>query len=454
MIPEMICTLQMENASERIRQGGITVGKTDDFTTGNVRAKLLGFFFPMLLTNLLQQLYSIADTAVVGKGLGDYALGAVGNLAPLSLLIIGFSMGMTGGFSVIIAQEYGAGDEEAFRRSTANSIKLAGYLALILTAAGCLLLRPVLQLIRTDQMLLADSLKYGYILFGGLVTTTGYQMGAGILRSVGDSRTPLGAILFSSAVNIALDCVLIFGLHTGVEGAAAATVIAQGISAVLCFRAIRRIPCMKLSRQDFRKNRAMTLLLLKNGLPAACMHSVTAAGCMVVQGYINRNIDPPMKSDAWITTAGSAVSSFVSQNHGAGEMKRIRKGVQVCAGISLVSWLLLGPLMAFLPDLLASLMLNGNKTVALSAGYLRICGYGLILLNLLFLCRRAVQGMGMPFVPMLSGFAEMALRIMVIPFLLPMIGFRAAACAEVIAWSAAVALNMAAYYRGMTPTEI
>jgi putative MATE family efflux protein len=440
---------------------GIAVGKTDDFTTGNVSAKLLGFFFPMLLTNLLQQLYSIADTAVVGKGLGDYALGAVGNLAPLSLLIIGFSMGITGGLSVIIAQEYGAGDEESFRRSAALSIKLAGCLALILTAAGCLLLRPVLQLIRTDQMLLADSLKYGYILFGGLVTTTGYQMGAGILRSVGDSRTPLGAILFSSGVNIALDCVLIFGLHTGVEGAASATVISQGISAVLCFRAIRRIPCLKLRRQDFRKNRAMTLLLLKNGLPAACMHSVTAAGCMVVQGYINgygavfttaysvcsRYLNFFMLP---AVTAGSAVSSFVSQNHGAGEMKRIRKGVQVCAGISLVSWLLLGPLMAFLPDLLASLMLNENKTVALSAGYLRICGYGLILLNLLFLCRSAVQGMGMPFVPMLSGFAEMALRIMVIPFLLPMIGFRAAACAEVIAWSAALTMNLMAYYRGMT----
>jgi Na+-driven multidrug efflux pump len=187
---------------------------------------------------------------------------------------------------------------------------------------------------------------------------------------------------------------------------------------------------------------------------------------MVVQGYINgygavfttaysvcsRYLNFFMLP---AVTAGSAVSSFVSQNHGAGEMKRIRKGVQVCAGISLVSWLLLGPLMAFLPDLLASLMLNENKTVALSAGYLRICGYGLILLNLLFLCRSAVQGMGMPFVPMLSGFAEMALRIMVIPFLLPMIGFRAAACAEVIAWSAALTMNLMAYYRGVTShTEI
>ncbi|MBR4224368.1 MAG: MATE family efflux transporter [Oscillospiraceae bacterium] len=429
---------------------------TNDLTTGSVRGKLLGLFFPMLLTNLLKQVYSIADTAIVGKGLGDAALGSVGDLASMSLFIIGFSMGMTGGFGVIVAQCFGSGDSASVRRAAAMSIKLSAILTVILTAAGCLLLRPVVVMMKTDPSLISDSLTYGYIIFGGLAATVAYDLFSGMLRSVGDSRTPFTAIVISSAVNIALDIVLIFIVHTGVEGAAAATVVSQALSAVICWVRMRDIPELRIGKDDFTRDRSMVLLLLKNGIPMACMNSVTAVGCMVVQGYVNDcgaaytsaySVCSKYLNLAMLPslTAGFALMSFVGQNHGAGQMQRIRRGVRVSVCIALISYLCIGAAMVFLPDLLAGAMLSGSDTIALTVIYLRICGAGLILLNLLFVFRNAMQGMGYPTVPMLSGIAEMLFRIPVIALMLPRIGFSAAGYAEIAAWVGALALVAGAY---------
>ena len=437
---------------------------TNDLTTGKVSGKLLGFFFPMLFTNLLQQIYSVADTAIVGRGLGDNALGAVGNLSSLSLLIIGFSMGVTGGFAVIIAQNFGSGDMTALRKSVAMSVKLSAILTAILTLTGCLQLKPILLLMRTDQIILEDSLLYGYIIFGGLISTIAYNLLSGILRSVGDSKTPFVAIMISSAVNIALDFMLIFLFHTGVEGAAAATVISQCISAFICYQKIKQIPELEITKDDFKSDMPMSLLLLKNGIPMACMNSITAVGCMVVQGYVNdcgvvftsaysvcsKYLNLFMLPSL---TAGFAVSSFVSQNFGAGKTERIRQGVRVCLGIALVSYLCLGSAMILYSKQLADFMLDESETISLSTEYLRICGAGLILLNLLFIYRNATQGMGYPLIPMLSGIAEMALRIPAIIFLLPDIGFRATAYAEIAAWTGALALNAGAYIICFKKTE-
>lgn len=429
---------------------------TNNFTNGKVSGKLLGFFFPMLLTNLLQQIYSVADTAIVGKGLGDYALGAVGNLSSLSLLIIGFSTGMANGFAVIIAQNYGAGNHSVLRKSIALSVKLSIILTLILTAAGCLLLKPILLFMQTDKAILKDSLKYGYIIFGGLAATIAYNLCSGILRSLGDSKTPFIAIMISSAVNIALDCILILILHTGVEGAAIATILSQVISAFICLCKIRQMPVIRVKAEDFKNDIAMYLLLLKNGIPMACMNSVTAVGCMVVQSYVN-NCGVAYTSAYSVCskylnlfmlpslTAGFSISAFVSQNYGAGKVERIKKGVRVCLWIAMISYVLLGSVMAFLPELLAGFMLSEEETISLAVEYLKICGAALILVNLLFVYRNSVQGMGYPLIPMLSGVTEMVLRIPAIILLLPEIGFKATAYAEAAAWIGALALNWIAY---------
>lgn len=433
------------------------MNQNNDLTQGKVSAKLLGFFFPMLLTNLFQQIFSVADTAIVGKGLGDNALGAVGNLSSLSLLIIGFSMGMTGGFAVIIAQNYGSGNMRAVRKSIALSVKLSVIMTVILTISGCILLKPILIVMQTDKALISDGLKYGYIILGGLAATVAYNLCSSILRSLGDSKTPFIAIIISSAVNIALDCLFIFIFNTGVESAAAATIFAQGLSAFICFIKIKNISNLSFRKEDFNGDKRMYLLLMKNGIPMALMNSITALGCMVVQRYVNdcgtECTSAYSACSKYLNlfmlpslTAGFAISAFVSQNYGAGKPRRIRQGIRVCVGIALVSYLLLGSVMLFLPKQLAGFMLNEYETISLTAEYLKICGGGLILLNLLFVYRNAVQGMGYPFIPMLSGIAEMILRIPAIILLLPIIGFKATAYAELIAWIGALLLNIIGYH--------
>lgn len=429
---------------------------SNDLTCGKVSAKLLGFFFPMLLTNLFQQIYAVADTAIIDKGLGDNAVGAVGNLSSLSLLIIGFSMGMTNGFAVIIAQNYGAGDMKAVSKSIAQAVKLSVVITVILTVTGCMILKPILFAMQTDQTLITDGLKYGYIIMGGLAATVAYNLCSSILRSLGDSRTPFIAIIISSAVNIALDCLLIFILHTGVEGAAAATVFAQALSAFICYHKIRRISNLQFNKEDFSGEMKTYLLLLKNGMPMAFMNSIIAIGCMVVQRYVN-DCGAGYTSAYSVCskylnlfilpslTAGFAISAFVGQNYGAGKTERIRQGIRVGVGIAFVSYLSLGSVMVLFPKQLAGFMLNESETIILTAQYLRICGAGLILVNLLFVYRNVVQGMGRPFIPMLSGLTEMILRIPAIILLLPGIGFKATAYAELIAWIGALLLNAAGF---------
>lgn len=428
----------------------------NDLTKGNVSTRLLCFFFPMLLTNTLQQAYTFVDTIIVGKGLGDRALGSVGNLSSMMLLITGFLMGITNGFAVDIAQSFGAGNNGLLRKNIAHSIKFCGVIAVALTVVSLISLEPLLIYMQTPPALIKDSLLYGYIFFSGLIITAAYNLCSCILRALGDSTTPFKAIITSSLVNIALDCLLILVFHTGVEGAAVATVFAQAISVLVCWHKLSHNTKLHLKRNDFLINREISLNLLRNGVPAALMNSITAVGCMVVQGYVNVLGAAFTSAYSACTkylnlimlpslTAGFSLSAFVSQNKGAGNVQRIRKGVQVSIWIAFVSWIVIGVIMFLFPEKLASIMLNEQETISLAADFLRICAISLLLLNLMFIFRSAVQGMGHPLIPMCSGLAEMALRIPAIILLVKSVGFAATAYAESIAWTGALLLNVVAY---------
>lgn len=443
------------------------MAKTNDMTNGSVPKMIFSFFIPMLMTNLLQQVYNFSDTAIVGKGLGDNALAAVGNMSSLTFLIIGFSMGMANGFAVIIAQNYGAKDIRALKSSFAASIKLALVISAFLTFISLFFLRRIMVLMQTSDVILEDSLRYGYIIFGGLIATIAYNMSACILRALGDSRTPFTAIIVSSVINIILDCVCIFVLHTGVEGAAAATIFATFFSAGVCFRRISRIEELSLRGHNVKPDRSMYLLLLKNGLPMALMNSITAVGCIVVQYFVNglgvaytsaysacsRYLNMFMLPGV---TAGYTMSAFAGQNFGARKYDRIREGMKVCVLIALTAYVILGSVMILLPRQLASVMLNGEETISLAAMFLPVCGVMIFAVDLLFVFRNCVQGMGFPMVPMISGILEMVLRITVIVLLIGGLGFRATALAEVSAWTGALLMNMTAYFvyiRKFTPSK-
>ncbi|MBQ4486707.1 MAG: MATE family efflux transporter, partial [Oscillospiraceae bacterium] len=247
------------------------MNRTLDLTQGKPFGLILRFFFPLLLTNTLQQLYSFADTAIVGKGLGDDSLAAVGNMSSLCFLIIGFSMGLSNGFSILIAQSFGEKDYGKLRRTLAASIRLAVMITVLLTFLSMMFLRTILTIMRTDPSIINESLSYGYILFGGLFATVGYNMSAGVLRALGDSKTPLKAIIISSIMNITLNSVFIFWCKWGVQGAAAATIISQVFSGGFCVSRLIKIDILKMTKSDFRDDPAMNAVLLKNGIPMACM---------------------------------------------------------------------------------------------------------------------------------------------------------------------------------------
>jgi len=429
---------------------------TNNLTEGKVSRVFLGFFFPMLFTNLLQQLYTFADAAIVGKGLGDNAFAAVGNMSALTLLIIGFAQGITNGFSVIVAQHFGSRDMHALRKSVAEAIKLSFVLSFILTAISLFFLKIVLNIMRTDTVILKESLVYGYIIFGGLIVTMAYNLCSCILRALGDSKTPFLAIMISSILNILLDCLCIFVLKMGVGGAAIATVLAQLISVIICVYRLRKTECVHLTRDDFKRDFLLSLELLKNGVPMACMNSVTAVGCMIVQSHVNalgvaytsaysacnRYVNLFMLPSV---TAGFSISAFTSQNYGAKKYGRIKLGVRVGVMIGLISYLVLGSSMVLFPETLAKLLLNGQQPIELAVKFLRISGSMFFTLNFLFIYRSTLQGMGKPFIPMCSGLLEMGMRILVIMLFIHRIGFEATAYAEVVAWIGAFGLNFVAY---------
>lgn len=432
------------------------MNSTSDLTQGRPFKLIMRFFFPLLLTNSLQQLYSFADTAIVGKGLGDDSLAAVGNMSSLCFLIIGFSMGLSNGFSILIAQSFGEKNMDKLRRTLAHSIELAAVITVLLTLFSAVFLRAILVLLRTDPSIIGESLQYGYILFGGLAATIMYNMCAGILRALGDSKTPLKAIIVSSIMNITLNSVFIFIFHWGVSGAALATIISQVFSGAVCLDKLRKTDFLALTKADFSHDARMYSKLLGNGIPMALMNSITAVGCMAVQYFVNglgvaftsaysacsRYLNMFMQPAA---TAGAAMSSYTSQNYGAKRFDRIWDGLKVCLGIAGAAYLVFGSVMVFFPRWLASLILSGEKQISYAAEFLPVCGIMILSVDMLFVIRNGVQGMGFPFVPMLSGIAEMVLRIGAIVLLIDSLGFKATAAAEIFAWVGALLINSAAF---------
>ncbi len=432
------------------------MAQTYDLTKGKTSSIILKFFFPMLLTNMLQQVYTIADTMIVGKGLGDDPLAAVGNMSSLTFFIIGFSLGLTNGFSVSIAQYYGAKDTENLRRSIASSISLSALITVILTTVSMIFLKPVLVLLQTSEVIMEDSLLYGYIIFGGLVTTIAYNLCGSILRALGDSKTPFIAIIVSTIFNIVFNWVSIYILGMGVEGPAIVTILSQVISVAICYAKLRKIEAIRLSKEQFRYNLKIYLELLKNGVPMAIMNSITAVGCMTVQYFVNgmgvaytsaysacsKYINLFMQPAC---TAGITMSSFTSQNFGAKKYGRIAEGFKICMAIALVTYIGFGSVMVFFPRFLASLMLNGEQQIELAMGYLVRSGIMIFAVDFLFVVRSGCQGMGKPLFPMISGIVEMALRVLVIVLFTEKLGFTATSYAEIAAWIGALAINATAF---------
>lgn len=430
-----------------------------DMTKGSPFKLLLMFSIPLLIGNLFQQLYSMVDTIIVGKCIGLEALAAVGSTGAISFLVIGFVQGVTSGFSIVTAQRFGAQDEEGVRKSVGISIILCVVITIVLTLISVVFTMPLLRLMKTPENIIHDAYIYIVIIFAGIGPAVYYNMIAGILRALGDSKTPLYFLGVSSALNIALDLILIIYFKMGVSGAAVATVVSQLISALLCtFYTAGKYTVLKLNKYDLQFDINNALLHLRVGLPMAFQFSITAVGVMIIQIAINSfgsdgvaAFTAASKVEMLVTqpfaALGTAIATYCGQNRGAGRMDRVRLGMRACLIMCAVACVISSSLNVFCGRFFTELFVDGAEEIVLSYSqrYLNILACFYPSLGILYVFRNALQGIGEALVPFFGGVAEFAARIAVANILPAIIGFTGVCLASPVAWVAAIIPLVARY---------
>ena len=431
-------------------------------TEGRPAGLILTFALPLMLGNVFQQLYTVVDTMVVGRYLGVSALAALGASDWLVWMMLGTVQGLTQGFGILMSHEFGAGQYNKLRRAVGNSAVLAGLSSLALAAAGHLAARPILLLLRTPGDILPGTLLYLRIIFSGVPISMSYNLLACLLRSLGDGKTPLQAMAVSSAANIALDTLFVMVFHWGIAGAAAATLIAQGLSSLFCLRRAARLDLLRMARQDFRLQPQVSLRLLGLGSPMAFQNCVIAIGGMILQFMVNQagvifiagytaanKLYGVLEIAA--TSYGYAMITYVGQNLGAEKYARIRQGVRAAAAVALATSVAIAAFMLAFGQAILGRFISGTpqeveQAMEAAYTYLSIMSAFLPTLYLLHVVRSSIQGMGNTALPMASGIVEFVMRTSAALLLPALIGSTGLFFAEVSAWVGADLVLIPSYF--------
>lgn len=436
--------------------------KTIVMTKGNPYKLILQFALPLMLGNIFQQMYTLVDTMVVGKGVGVDALAAVGASDWLNWMSLGMLSGIAQGFSIPMAQEFGAGHKGSLKKTIGNAMILSAVCAVVLVAVLQSVALPVLQLLKTPAEILPTALLYIRIFFAGIPISMAYNVLAATLRAMGDGRTPLYAMVVASVTNIVLDVLLVIVLPFGVAGAAVATLIAQFVAAVYCYVALSRIGGLKLEREDFNPEKYRIIHLLKLSMPLAFQNAIICIGGMIVQfvvngfgvlfiaGYTATNKLYGLLEMAAVSF-GYAISTYVGQNVGAGEYKRLKSGHVASLVVSLATSVVITTAMLIFGKVFIGMFLSGTPEEVEMAGavawrYLLFMSLALPALYLLYVYRSALQGMGNTVIPMISGILEFLLRTGMVLGLTALVGSDGIFWAEISAWIGAAVLLGISYY--------
>ena len=432
-------------------------------TSGSPVRLIIRFALPMLAGNLLQQFYNLVDTLIVGRLLGVTALAAVSASGWLDWAVLAALMGLAQGFSIQAAQSFGAGNRAELRRTVGQSVLLSVVAVLVLEILSQSLLAPILRCMNTPEETFQNTENYLRIIFYGLPVVMAVNVLNGFLQALGNSRTPLLALACASVVNIILDWVFVGPCRLGTNGGALATVTAQTVSAGISLAAVLRLPMLHPSRQDFRPDRPMSLRLLRLGLPLSFQNLIISVGGLVLQGVVNgfgfvfmAGFNAASRLQGLVemagTALGNAVGTFTGQNMGARKMDRVRLGLRSSARIALLLALATGAFVILLGRPLLSLFVQDDPTLVdqvLSFGYQFLCvmAAGLPMLNLLFVYRSTLQGLGNTFIPMFSGFVELIMRLSAVLLLPRFFGVWGVYTAEISAWIGAAVLLILCCYR-------
>ena len=421
---------------------------TKDLTTGSPLKLIITFTFPAFLGMLFQQFYNVVDTIIVGKLLGIGPLAGVGATGSLNFMVLGFCMGICNGFAIPVAQKFGAGDQVELRKFVANSLWLVAIIALVLTVPVCVYCRPILRVMNTPEDVFEYAYQYIFIIFLGIPAALLYNILAAILRSLGDSKTPVLFLALSSVLNIGLDIISIKLWGMGVDGTALATVISQGVSGVICFFYMKkRFTVLQMSREERRPDKAKMKRLCYMGIPMGLQYSITAIGSLVIQATMNgfgsvavAGATAANRINGFLTcpieALGASMAPYVGQNLGAGKLDRVSRGVidaSLCGFVSsgvlyVIIWLYGAQLTGIFLDA------PDPAVTAYAVEFLRIVGAGYCLLTLVNVVRFSIQGLGFSVLAILSGVMEMIARCFAGLVIAPNIGFAAVAMGHPLAW--------------------
>ena len=431
-----------------------------DLTTGRPAKVILQFILPLLLGNLFQQFYSMVDSAIVGKYLGADALASVGCTGSINFLIIGFMVGISSGFSIIVARYYGAKDMDGVRRAIGTILWLSIIISAVMTTASALLTGQILRWMQTPDNIFQGAYSYIFTIFLGIPATVLYNTLAGILRALGDSKTPLYFLIIASIINIGLDLLFVLTLNMGVGGAGLATVLSQLISGILCFISMyKKLPDVHLSRADLRFRAPLARQLISVGLPMALQFSITAIGTIIASAVINTlgsaavaAVAAAGKAQAFLTTPtdsmGATMATYCGQNLGAGRIDRVKKGYWSSIGVGLAFCAFASPFSMFLGRYVSLLFLDANEAVILDmvSEYLFFNGLFYPSLLMVNIVRNCIQGLGHSSLAMIAGVMELIGRAGATLILVRMIGFTGVAVSAPLAWMLAISFLIPAYH--------
>lgn len=428
------------------------MSKVKEMTTGPALPLIFSFTMPLLLGNLLQQTYSLIDASIVGKFLGINALASVGASTSVIFLILGFCNGCCCGFGIPVAQKFGARDYATMRRYVTVALQLALVMSIVIAAVSGYYCRDILRMMRTPDLVFDGAYDYLLVTFIGIPCTFFYNLLASIIRALGDSKTPFWFLLLSTVLNVFLDLFCILVLGWGVMGAAIATVVSQGISALLCYvYMIRKFPILRPESADDRKfHSGLARTLLAMGVPMGLQFSITAIGSIMLQSANNAlgttcvaaftsAIRIKMFFICPFESLGIAMATYGGQNYGAGKPERVWQGVKVSSAMMFAYALVVAAILLLFSRQLALLFVDPHETEILDKAvlYLHVSCFFFPILGLLCILRYTIQGVGFSNFAMFSGVMEMIARTLVSLYAVPAWGYLAVCFGDPTAWIAA-----------------
>lgn len=431
---------------------------TKKLTEGSPLKLILGFSIPMLAGLLFQQMYSLVDTIIVGQTLGDSALAAVGSTGSINFLINGGCIGICSGFAIPVAQRFGAESYDSMRKFVGNSIVLSVIIAAIITTIVSVFCYGILQVMNTPADIIELAYDYIFIIFLGIPVTFLYNLTAGIMRSLGDSKTPTYFLIMAAAINIVLDIVFIIGFKMSVDGPAYATVLSQLIAGLSClFYMKKKFPILHLSKSDLKLGKHHTQVLLAMGIPFGLQYSVTAIGSVILQTAVNglgtiavASMTAGAKVSIFVVcpfdALGGTMATYAGQNVGAKNIPRVKKGVWTAQLLGTIYAVFILIVLFFSGRYILRLFTSTDTVIEQAMMFLLANAVTYTLLAAVNIFRFAIQGMGYSTFAIYSGVMEMIARILVAFTFVPMIGYAGAIWASPVAWLFAVFFLIPGFY--------